>query len=158
MRNYFILIILSLCFVGCTSGPYVLKGKILEGNNPRVEVVGQDDERLQTQGVGFYRMNIKIDPNRIEEFVVGDIESDLTGTFATQVNHFGAGFLLYDLGIVGRKQGYSPTQEILPLPKRNQRIIIYVKRGRDFSNAEQDTIGETLKMIPAKERPAVGDR
>ena len=158
MKHLFILCILSLCFVGCKSDPYILKGKVLEANRARIEVVSDDDERLTYQGVNFYRMNLKIDPDRIEEFLIGNIESDETGTFKTPVNHFGAGFLLYDLGITGRKQGYIPTFEKLPLPKKNQSLLVFVKRGRDYNNAGRDAIGETLKMIPPKERPSVGKR
>ncbi len=157
MRLFGVLwLVLLMSVVGC--GQLHLRGKVLEGPEAKILIVDGDDPRLEERGVGFYGMDLTIDKQKIEERKLGHFEADSKGEFDCVIDYPLAKMLILDLTIDGRKEGYVPLMENVLVPSNSRRLLIYVKPGKDFDVHTDDIIGETLRMVPKKHRPAVGDR
>jgi len=119
---------LALCFgTGCSS--YSLKGKVIEGDISYVAIVGQDDPRLQQEGIGSVSLRLETDPDKISRETAGEGLSQADGSFSVPFNQMGGGVLLYDVGLSARKPGYETVEHAFRLPPKNRRILVIMRPG-----------------------------
>ncbi len=121
--------------MGCSS--YSLKGKVIEGDISYVAIVGQDDPRLEEDGVGGVVLRLETDPDRINRETVGEGLSQPDGSFSVPFNQLGGGVLLYDVGLRARKPGYETVEHSFRLPPKNRRVLVIMRPGKSASEEEE---------------------
>ncbi|MEM9881827.1 MAG: hypothetical protein AAF800_02780, partial [Planctomycetota bacterium] len=79
---------------GCS--PYQLRGVVIEGDEPGVELVNRRDPRLERFGLPGAELELWLDPDRLRPRRVGRAVTDADGRFAMPVDAEGAGLLMLD--------------------------------------------------------------
>jgi len=128
---------------GCSS--YALRGVVLEGEAPMVIVVDDDDERLQESGIVQASIESKLDPRSLGSTTLTPTVTDNKGRFAIPIEEFGAGTLEYEVMLFARRRGFSPTEQIIPVPSSGKRVIIYLTKGVDRGR-KPTYLDETMEM------------
>lgn len=138
--------VLLLMLVGCS--PYRLQGVVVAGDKPGVEVVKQNDPRLDQLGPGVpgVSLNVLLDPQRLSPKQIGEGSTDAEGGFALTIDEPGAGLLMLDIELRASRRGYATVTDRMELPGGNQRVIVTLKRGEDRPRFEADNVlEETLR-------------
>lgn len=138
--------LLAAGLVGC--GGYHLTGKVIEGPVPSVSVVDRHDPRLEQPGLAGASIQAVIDPNDIGRKRLDPQSSGGDGAFAIPVGKLGAGFLEYEVQVVGRGAGYQSAVNTFPLPGGDKRVLITLTPGRDTyrPTGSDQFLDETLRM------------
>lgn len=138
----FLLLACLTALSGCSS--YQLRGVVIEGAMPRVEVVSASDARLK-QGmlVADAAVEVVVDPNDMRPVRLAPIASDLDGSFSLPVDVTGAGLLEYEIRVVATKPGYQTAVATLPMPGSGSRLLITLTPGRDSYRPSTDILRET---------------
>ncbi len=119
----------ALAAFGCNG--YQLQGKVIRGEYSAVEIVPADDPRLAQPGLPGVSIHLQSDPNKLNRETIARVTSGGDGDFAIPVDLAGAGFLVYDMGLFARKEGYSPAETMFRLPSDRRRVLITLTRGAD---------------------------
>jgi hypothetical protein len=147
-----ILPILFACTLlsGCAS--YALRGTVVDGRDravaisePSILVVPADDPRLQTDGLASAAVSVTLDPEALRPINAGTTTTDSFGRFELPIEH-GAGMLLYDAYVLAQRPGHQSADAFMPLPKKNQRLLIVLPKGEDTWQRPTDFVEETLEM------------
>lgn len=141
-----LLVLLATGLTGC--GGYHLRGKVVEGPVSSVAVVDQHDPRLEGPGLRGASIQAVIDPNDVGRKRLNTQHSGDDGSFAIPVGELGAGFLEYEVQVVGRATGFESAVGTFPLPGGNKRVLITLTPGRDtYKPTGSDAfLDETLRM------------
>ncbi len=137
-------LICLLFSTGCST--YKLKGVVVSGKVQSIEVVDDDDERLQSMGIPDAAVSAIIDPREMRPQILPQAITDEKGRFTIPVEANGAGFLEYDVNIVGQAGGFAPTNKTIQLPWSSKRVLITLVPGRDNYQTPHDVLKETLQM------------
>jgi hypothetical protein len=135
----------SLLLAGC--GPYVLRGKVVEGRASSIAFVEVDDPRLESLGLDGAIYELTLDPQSLARKVVatGAVEPD--GSFAIPVEEFGAGLLEYEFGLVVRRPRHDSAVEYFRLPARSRRVLVTLAPGADRYRALDDPLRESQPFL-----------
>ncbi len=135
----------GLCLAGCS--PYQLQGIVIQGTVPGIEIVDQDDARLDYFGVPEAAISVVLDPQRLQPEPIARGQSNKHGQFALPIEQQGAGFLILDVEVRVSKPAFRSVRQRFDLPARGQRLIVTLPRGEDRpspdgGNILQDTLRE----------------
>lgn len=139
------LLVASLALVGCNR--YQVRGKAIEGPMPAVVVVSKNDPRLDRPGVAGAVIQLTLDPQQLNARRVGADVTDMDGSFAIDVEDFGAGLLEYDAGVAARLTGYQPSIDNLRLPQIGQRLLVIMAPGEEGAAPPQESVLEETMRI-----------
>lgn len=139
-----------LLIVAVTGGcQYYMEGRVIEAPESMVVLVSPDDQRLrQGRGIGYTSLDIIVDPRRLNREVVGKDSSQPDGSFKIPINKFGAGFMEYELRIVGRRPGYNSAVGTIDMPRFGQKVLIMLAPGRDTYQAPTDPRKDINRYLP----------
>jgi len=142
-----LLLLLSVVLGGVAGcSPYRLQGIVIEGDRPGIEVVGQDDPRLEYFGLPGAEVSVTLDPEKLSSKAIGRATSDGDGRFAVPISESGAGFLIYDVEVGVSREGFVGVREFLELPGANRRLVVTVKAGQDRGKKSRETyLEETMR-------------
>jgi len=143
----------SSCFVfvlilfgGCA--PYQLRGLVVEGQNPGIEIVDRNDPRLEgARGVPSVDIEVLLDPTRFNPERVGQGQSGRDGTFAVPIETPGAGFLILDVEVQVKRERFLTQVKRFDLPGRGKRLLVTIQPGKDVKPLENpDILEDTLRV------------
>ncbi len=144
------LILVCVSFTGCA--PYALRGTVVDGRDrsiamsvPMIMVVPADDPRLEVEGLASAAVSVTLDPEALRPINAGTTTSDSRGRFELRIDQ-GAGFLMYDAYVLAQRPGHVSADLFIPLPKKNQRLLIVLPAGKDTWQKPTDFVEETLEM------------
>lgn len=120
----------ALGLVGCGE-PYQLRGKVISGDYSAVMVVPADDPRFEGEGIAGARLHLQRDPGRPNRITLNEDFSQSDGSFAVEVDKFGAGWAEMDVGLFVRRRGYAPAFSSFNLPWESFRVLVVMTPGRD---------------------------
>jgi len=129
----------ALC--GCSA--YQLRGVVLEGSQPGIEIVSKDDPRLEHFGISGASLSVNLNPDRLSSKQIGYGNTDSQGRFSLPISETGAGFLLLDVEVLVQRETFGPVLEQLVLPGGDKRLIVTLKPGKGASNP--DFLRDTLR-------------
>lgn len=141
-------VLMALLAGGCAS--YELRGKVIEGHSPGARVVEADDPRLDEPGVGGAAVDVTLDPGRLQAKRIGSGMSDDDGTFALEIDEFGAGFLEHRVEVRGEARGRRVGRGEMILPGSGKRVLVVVPTtagGGEDDEPDQpgDFLEETMR-------------
>jgi hypothetical protein len=122
------LLLIVPLLVGCD---YEIQGLVVPGAVSEVQVVSQDDPRLNQAGLVHAQVIGTIDPDALTAERQHPAVTDEKGQFSIPITSSGAGILEYKLGIYARHTGYSPTEDTINLPSTRKRLLIVLAPGED---------------------------
>ncbi|MEM7624401.1 MAG: hypothetical protein AAF333_02110 [Planctomycetota bacterium] len=122
--------------------PYKLRGVVIEGNNPGIEIVSQSDPRLQQPGLPSVDVEVRLDPTRFSPEVIGKGQSGRDGSFAVPITEPGAGFLILDVEVMARRERFRSEVKRFDLPGGGKRLVITLQPGKDAVPLENPNILE----------------
>lgn len=131
---------------GC--GPYVLEGKVVEGDASAVQAVTADDPRLEKPGLGEARIELTLDPESLGREDVASRRVRPDGTFAIPINVFGAGWMEHEFGALVRQEGYSSAYRVFMLPGGDQKLLVTLKEGRDAYKDPDEALEDSRRFLP----------
>lgn len=129
---------------GCET--YQLQGVVVSGKVQKIEVVDKDDERLNRMGIPDAAVSGILDPREMRPQLLQQAVTDEKGRFAIPIDAQGAGFLEYDVNVVGQAAGFAATNKTIQVPGRDKRVLITLVPGRDSYQSPHDVLKETLQM------------
>ncbi len=146
-RCFVRLALIGLAVIGLTAcAPYQLRGRVVEGSRPGVEVVSPSDPRLAREfGVADAELRLTLDPDRLSREVVGRGVSGSDGSFALGVDAPGAGVLIHEVELTAQREGFAPTAGRFELPGKNKRVLVTVKAGKGRSVDERSFLEQTME-------------
>lgn len=127
---------------GCESSGYSLKGKVIRGGFTDIEVVDDDDEHFQDEGVGEARILIHRDPNTLKRQLIATGRSKSDGTFSIPISAFGAGWMDEVWLIQVECAGYRSGDNIIRLPGMGKRLLITMAKGQSVPHEQQENLWE----------------
>jgi len=139
------LIIVPL-LTGC--GSYTIKGRVIRGPAPAIQLVSSSDRRLkETNGTGSGAAVAAIlEPDTPTERVdLGTYITDEQGWFEIPVNAFGSGFLEYEAMFIAQRDGNQGAMQTLDLPRRGQRVLITLPLGANNVKRPERFIDDVFK-------------
>lgn len=124
-----LLIAAMLTLSGCNA--YMLRGKVIRGEVPSVELVYAGDERLEQTAVSGVEVRITRDPNNPNRHLVGQARSDASGGFTVVMDEFGTGWMQESWLVQAHVPGYQNAESMLELPSKNTkwRLLITMPPG-----------------------------
>lgn len=139
-------ILFALLLTGC--GPYVMKGRVIDGAASAVLVVPANDPRITNPygGLPGTRISLELNPQSLGRKPLGDGISQDAGRFEVPVTEFGAGSLEYNVGVLARRPGYAPAENMLRLPGSDKRLLIILHRGVDRSPRPDDPLDDLRRF------------
>jgi len=137
----------SLCLLLTGCGPYVLRGKVVQGSTSNIAIVHHDDIRLAGSGLAGAVIELTLDPRSLGRRVMATREVEPDGTFALPIEQFGAGLLEYEFGLVVRCAGHDSALDIFRLPGRGRRVLVSLARGPDRYRPREDPLKETRTFL-----------
>jgi hypothetical protein len=129
---------------GCKS--HQLRGVVVEGEHPRVELVDPGDARLDIAVVPEARVSLTLDPTSLNPQPLAELISDPNGAFVTDISAIGAGVLQYDLGVLCQAEGFKTLYQTMPMPKRGRVLLVVLAPGHDRHRPPGDFLRETERM------------
>lgn len=134
-----------LCILATLGGcsPYQLRGLVVEGNTPGIEIVNKNDPRLQQEvGVASVNVEVLLDPTLFNPESIGKGQSDRDGFFAVPITTSGAGFLILDVEVQAKRERYLSEVKRFDLPGGGKRLLITMQAGKDTRPLENPNILE----------------
>lgn len=129
---------ICVCALGACS-PYMLSGRVIEGEASYATLVAPDDPRLQSPGITGASLRLTRDPGRLKRDVVTERVSGAQGEFELPVDRVGAGLLEMDMGVLARMTGYSSAEGFFGLPGAGKsRLLIVLAPGDDPVGVRDD--------------------
>jgi len=122
---------------GCADAGYQLRGRVVQGETSFVSVVDADDPRLEGMPVPNASLHLQMDPGNIKRETIARAVSGADGSFAIDVDRFGAGWVEYDVGLFVRKSGFDPAMAPFRLPPESRRVLVVLSPGRDHDLGEE---------------------
>jgi len=137
-----------LALAGCLLAAcgYTLEGKVVRGDYSSIQIVADDDPRLEQRGIPGVRLHLQSDPNKLQRETVARTTTGSAGEINIPVDLAGAGFLLYDFGLYARKQGYAPAELLFRLPAKSRRVLITLAPGDDRDLGEERDLDADLDL------------
>lgn len=161
LRSLAIVLTLACVVVASTGcGGYTLRGRVIQGTTPSVEIVHQMDARLRSPagggpvsspnqtalmpegaGVGNVEVTLYRDPNTPNQRLADRIRSSGEGNFTLHLGGFGAGWMEEKWQVVSMNTGYANTVNTLKLPVNPDkfRLLITIAPGT-ATPPEQDVM------------------
>ena len=136
---------------------YRLQGVVipgLPGSAPTAEVVKADDPRLAEPGLASARLDLTLDPSRLNAKPIGGGTSGPDGSFAVPITEPGAGFLQHDVQLDVTRDGYRSATERFRLPAASRRVVVTLPPGED---RRRDGGGDLLDETLREARPFLND-
>ncbi len=93
-----------------------------------------------------------VDPDSHKPDYMAPARTDGHGHFDIPITEFGAGFLTYDLQVVGRAVEHQPAIESIKMPSSFKRLVIMLPSGKDTYKPQRDILDETMQMQKDLER------
>ncbi len=114
---------------GCQT--YVLHGKVTRGSISVMSLVEPDDPRLAEPGVPNVQVAVHRDPGRLAIRLTGRALSDARGSFAVELDEFGAGWMDEEWLVIATRRGFETAQLQLRIPSRTdpRRLLIILAPG-----------------------------
>ena len=131
----------------CGCSPYIVQGKVIEGDVSYIAVVDASDARLQGRGLSGASVEIWTDPEKLNRRRVATNVSDSDGSFSLPFGETGAGVLDYEVSVLARREGYSGAEIITPLPSSSKRLLIMMKPGASRLPKETETLMEQYRRF-----------
>lgn len=141
------LLLLFCCGLLGACSSYALRGRVVEGPRPGIELVHQDDPRLtQEHGVAEAFLQLTLDPNRLSKKVVGRATSGSDGTFVMPVDAFGSGVLMHEVELDARRTDFLDSKGTFMLPggKTDRRVLVTVVTGKQKRFDERSLLDRTM--------------
>lgn len=139
-------VVLALVLGTAACSPYRLRGIVITGPEPGIEIVGQDDPRLEAVGLASTQIEVVLDPDRFNPKKIGKGLAGRNGDFAVEVTESGAGFMILDVEVVAQRDNYQTVKERFELPGANKRLVVTMRPGQDLPKpAGEDFLKETLR-------------
>lgn len=136
----FMVIGLATALGACS--PYMLSGRVIEGEASYAMLVHSDDPRLQSAGLPGVSLRLTMDPGKLNRDVVADSVSGPEGDFALPVDRVGAGLLTMNMSILARKSGYASSEGFFELPGSGAAyLLVVIARGADTVGASDQPLG-----------------
>lgn len=123
------LMVVGVVLAGCES--YAMRGHVIRGEVSYVEIVSADDARLDLPGLAGARVGAHLDPSRLNRKFLGETISDSNGDFSLSIDEFGAGWLEYDISVVGYRNGYMGVEQFFRMPAKEKRLLVILAPGTD---------------------------
>lgn len=144
MNRLCVVFLLLVLLSGC--GPYQLRGLVVQGKTPGIEVVDKNDSRLDQPGLPSANIDVLLDPDRFDPKRIGQGQSGRAGSFSLPISESGAGFLILDVEVKVSRELYQSVSERLELPGSGKRLLVTLKAGNDISPIENpNVLEETLR-------------
>jgi hypothetical protein len=124
-----LLFLVSLLLAGCASTSGTLRGVVVEGRRPGVYVVSSGDPRLTRYPIEDAIVEIVINPKDLRPQMTSSPPTLADGKFIIDPEVFGAGFLLYDLGVRATARGYSDVWGEPEWPTSSQTLLVIMAPG-----------------------------
>ena len=133
MRSFALAAAFSVCLslIACSSEPYTLRGRVIEGDYSAITFVPADDPRLGVRGIASVKLVLHRDADKSWPTRFGQTISGPAGEIHFPVDTFGAGWMIEQWLIEAYKPGYETGQLITALPakKADQRLLIMMAPG-----------------------------
>lgn len=128
---------------GCES-TQELRGVVVEGREPRVYIVSDNDPRLERDPIENARVEVILNPKDIRPKTVSAPPTFSDGQFRLNVEALGAGFLEHELAIHCMAPGYATVWEVMDFPGSGKALLITMPPGRSVPDARR---GEDLEEM-----------
>ena len=141
----------ALSLGGC--GGYVLKGRVIHGDFNGLQIVTDDDPRITAaygdnaglgDGLPSARVEVTLDADRVSRRRVGVGGTDAAGRFAIPIDLAGVGFMMHDVQIQVRRDGFEGLTSAVDLPGGGKRVLVELKPGRDAVGDSRSFLEQTL--------------
>src|SRR5262245_52305005 len=111
---------------------YTLRGKVVEGTAPGVELVHEIDQRLQGPGIINAEVMVRRDPDSMHPHLAGRTRTSSGGGFSMSISEFGAGWMEEQWQVQAAMTGFQNTQAIMKLPAKGSkwRVLITLAPGQ----------------------------
>ena len=138
-----IVLLAGLGLAGC-SGPYVLRGNVIQGDVSEMAFVMADDPRLAERPVGNIRIVIHRNPESLGIKLVGSGLSRSDGQFTIPLRAFGAGLLVEEFLIEAGKPGYQTAvlKQHIPGRRHNMHLLIILASGYSEGLRDKEDLWE----------------
>lgn len=136
-----------LFLTGCES--YSIQGRVIHGPISSVQIVDKDEIQLHGGlGVPNAVVDFTLDPKSLGREPLGQISTRQDGTFKFIPNDlFGAGFLEYELGVVGQASDFMTAVSNIKMPGGDKRILITLKKGIDTYQPREDLLKQVKPLL-----------
>ncbi len=130
---------------GCKD--YALQGRVVHGPASYAMVVDAGDPRLAAEGIPGVTVRLQLEPGTLQRETVASEVSDQDGAFSLPVDKAGAGFLIFEAGVLARRAGFTPAYGVFRLPKKSKRLLIMMTPGRDTPPTEDDSTDQIQRDL-----------
>ncbi len=136
----------AACIVLCGCKDYALQGRVVQGPASYAMVVDAGDPRLAADGIPGVTVRLQLEPGTLQRETMAHEVSDQDGAFSLPVDKAGAGFLIFEAGVLARRPGYTPAYGVFRLPRKSKRLLVMMAPGQDSQppDDEQDQIQRDL--------------
>ena len=138
----------ALCLMLGACQSYTLRGRVVQGDVSYVVLVDRDDPRLTGPGMAGVRLDVTIDPGRLNRSSLPSEMSGASGELSILVRKPGAGFLKYEASLLARYPGFQTAEGVFDLPKKSRRVLVVLAPGTDPTGLDSNrTIEDDLRQF-----------
>jgi hypothetical protein len=142
-----VVIVGTFALQGC--GGYKLQGKVLRGEESKVELVHVMDPRMKQTGLSNVEVLVRRDPKSMNPSLAGKDRTNASGDFSMGIDEFGAGWMEEQWQIRSGLHGYQNAEAVMKLPKKGgkTRLLITLAPGTAVPLNEPDEIIQDIERF-----------